>query len=165
MPIHNHIAAVRTPDGKSFAPFRGALVAQGPIVLVQIEVPLALAEQLQKTGQPVPPPVVGVALIDTGAGVSGIDTTVIEQLQVQPVGQQMIGGVTGAKLRSKYPARFTFPGTNLPDMNFGELVESEISNFSVPGAPGPPIALIGRDILHHFVLIYNGPNGTFTLAC
>ena len=36
MPIHNHIAAVRTPDGKSFAPFRGALVAQGPIVLGSI---------------------------------------------------------------------------------------------------------------------------------
>jgi hypothetical protein len=144
---------------------QGALVMQGPILNVQIAIPDALAQQLQKDGTPVPSPVTGVALIDTGASISGIDTSVIQHLQVQPVGQVTIGGVTGSKLRSKYPAQFSFPGTSLPSLNFGELVESEVSNLSIPGASGPLIALIGRDILHHFVLIYNGPAGTFTLAC
>ncbi len=112
-----------------------------------------------------PAPVSGVALIDTGAGVSGIDLSVIAHLEVQPVGQVTVAGVTGEKLRSKYPARFTFPGTSIPDLNFGELVEAELSNQAIAGNPGPLIALIGRDILHHFILIYNGPSGNFTLAC
>jgi hypothetical protein len=30
---------------------------------------------------------IGVALVDTGASISGIDTSVIQQLAVQPVGQ------------------------------------------------------------------------------
>ena len=165
MPVHNRIAAIPKTDGKGFIDFRGALVVQGPIVPVQIEIPDALAQQLQKQGSPVPAPVLGVALIDTGAGISGIDTSVIQQLQVQPVGQVLVAGVTGAKLRSKYPARFAFPGTNLPQLDFDELVESELANQTVEGSSGPLVALIGRDILHHFVLIYNGPAGQFTLAC
>jgi len=165
VPIHNRIAAIPKPDGKGYVDFRGALVFQGPIIPVQIEIPEALAEQLQKNGMPVPQPVLGVALIDTGAGISGVDTSVIEQLKVQPVGQVTVSGVTGSKLRNKYPARFTFPGTNIPHMDFGELVEAEIANQQVAGISMPLVALIGRDILHHIVLIYNGPAGSFTIAC
>jgi len=164
VPVENRIAAI--PDGSGgFVDFRGALVWQGPILPVQVEIPTVLAAQLQKEGKPVPPPVQGVALVDTGAGVSGIDVTVVQHLGMQPVGQVMVAGTTGEKLRAKYPATFDFPGTSLPKMHFTELVECEISNQQVPGSPGPLIALIGRDILHHFVLIYNGVSGQFTLTC
>jgi hypothetical protein len=166
MPVHNRIATIPKEDGSGgFEDFRGALVVQGPILPVQIEVPAPLAQQLQLEGKPVPSPVAGIALVDTGAGVSGIDASVIAQLGVQPVGQVMVSGVTGAKMRSKFPAKFTFPGTGLPDFNFGELVEAEIANQAIRGTKIPLIALIGRDILHHCVVVYNGPAGTFTIAC
>ncbi len=164
MPVENRFAAI--PDGSGgFLDFKNALAWQGPILPVQVEIPTALAALLQKEGKPVPTPVQGVALIDTGAGVSGIDATVVARLGLQPVGQVTVAGVTGEKLRSKYPATFDFPGTSLPKMSFAELVEAEISNQQVPGSSGPLVALIGRDILHHFVLIYNGVSGAFTLSC
>lgn len=165
MPVHNRIGAIPAPGG-GFVDPRTSLIHQGPIVPVQIEVPQALATQLQTDNKPVPTPLFGFALIDTGASISGIDTTVIQHLGVQPVGQQvLIGGATGQKMRSTYPARFTFPGSSLPAMHFGQLAETELSGITLPGTQGSFLALIGRDILCHFVLVYNGPNGTFTLAC
>ncbi|HEY3125335.1 MAG TPA: hypothetical protein VGK70_14890, partial [Thermoanaerobaculia bacterium] len=63
-----------------------------------------------------------------------------------------------------YPARLTFPGTNLHAMNFSFLLGARLSGVGVSGLNVPLVALLGRDILRSFVLVYNGPGGGFTLA-
>lgn len=137
---------------------------KGPVVEVQVEVPQALAAALSALGQPIPAPVQGLALIDTGASVSAVDVTVIQQLGVQQVGQVSLATPTGAQPRQTFPGRFTFPSGNIPPMDFQTLVGADLIQQGIAGTNTPFIALIGRDILCHFVLVYNGLDGSFSLA-
>ena len=136
----------------------------GPTVPVQIEVPPALANSFRNAGQPVPHPVNGAALIDTGATRSCVDDTVIQNLGVQPVGVAVVGTAGGQQKRSMFPGRFTFPGTPLPSIDFSQLLGVDLTGQTIAGSNVPLIALIGRDILRHFMFIYNGRLGQFTLA-
>ena len=134
------------------------------MIQVQVEVPSVLAAQLTARGQPIPHPVAGYALIDTGATTSAVDNTVIQQLGVQPVGSMPVAGVTGAATHLLYPCRFTFPGTAFQAIDFSALLAAPLTNVGPPGGVGPLLALIGRDLLQAFVLIYNGPGASFSLA-
>ena len=134
------------------------------MVPVQIEVPAALAAQLQQSGQLVPTPVAGLALIDTGASLSAVDASTVQQLGVQPVGIANVGTAGGVQQQATYPARFTFPGTNLPGIDFGSLIGSNLAGQIVAGHQQPLVALLGRDLLQQFILIYDGPMGSFTLG-
>jgi hypothetical protein len=76
-----------------------------------------------------------------------------------------VGTAGGAQQQLLYPARFSFPGTNLPSLEFNSLLGADLTSQGIPGPRGAPLmALLGRDILEHFVLIYNGLQGLFTLA-
>lgn len=136
----------------------------GPCLPVQVEVPPALAAQLQQTGQAVPAPVAGFALIDTGASVSAVDAAVVQQLGVQQIGTVLVGTAGGPQQQATFPARFTFPGTTLPAIDFGALLGSNLAGQIVAIHQGPLIALLGRDLLQSFVLVYNGPGATFSLS-
>lgn len=165
MPVYN--SAFQQPtQGQPGAvlPFPKGLQVAGPIVPVQVEVPVALASQLQQAGQPVPTPIPGLALIDTGASVSAVDTSVIQRLGIHPVGTVQVGTAGGPQMQTTYPARFTFPGTNLPPIDFSQLLGANLVGQVIAGTGQPLIALFGRDILQHFVLVYNGPAAMFTLA-
>lgn len=129
-----------------------------------MEVPSALASQLQHAGQPVPAPVSGLALVDTGASLSAVDTSVIQQLGVQAVGLVQVGTAGGPQRQATYPARFAFPGTSLPSIDFGLLLGATLAGQIAAGTGHPIIALLGRDLFQHFVLVYNGPGAMFTLA-
>src|SRR5262245_9946542 len=134
----------------------------GPVIQVQVEVPTALATQLTSAGQPLPEPVVGVALIDTGASLCAVDSAVIRQLGVQPVGVAHVGTAGGQQQQLTYPGRFTFPGSNLPPIDFNTLLGCDFAGQLALGSP--LVALIGRDLLQHFVFVYNGGAASFTLA-
>jgi hypothetical protein len=106
-----------------------------------------------------------MAIVDTGASISAVDATVIARLGVQPVGTANVGTAGGIQTQSTYPARLSFPGTNLPSMEFNSLLGANLGGQVITGPmPGNLIVLLGRDVLEHFVFIYNGPNGMFTLA-
>jgi len=162
VPIYNSFH--QPQRGGSVQPFPAGLQLAGPVLPVQIEVPVALANQLQSANQTIPNPVSGFALIDTGASMSAVDITVIQQLGVQQVGIANVGTAGGPQKQATYPARFAFPGTNIPTIDFSQLLGANLAGQNVPGQQGPLIALLGRDILQHFVLVYNGPLGTFTIA-
>ena len=50
-------------------------------------------------------------------------------------------------------------------MNFRRMVSVDLTGHTLAGDSAKPvIALVGRDILEHFVLIYNGQAGLVTLA-
>jgi hypothetical protein len=163
VPVHNQFYTAQPPGGQQ-QPFPQGLQLAGPCLPVQVEVPPALAAQLQQTGQVVPAPAAGFALIDTGASVSAVDAAVIQQLNVQPIGMVPVGTAGGPQQQATYPARFTFPGTPLPAIDFGSLLGANLAGQMVPGHQGPLIALLGRDLLQRFVLVYNGPGAMFSLS-
>ncbi|MGD0773817.1 MAG: aspartyl protease family protein [Candidatus Solibacter sp.] len=142
----------------------GLLVDIGPVMQVLVEVPSPLAASLNSAGMPIPPPASGMALIDTGATRSAVDDTVIKTLGVQPIGIVKVGTAGGMVNQSLYSAKFSFPGTNLPAMEFAQLTGVNLQGHIVPHLNAPLVALIGRDILSQFVMIYNGPAASLTLG-
>lgn len=73
----------------------GLLATVGPQVGVQVEAPEPLAKLLAGAGKPAPPPVTGMALIDTGATSSVVDDSVVSALGVNPVGTAQVGTAAG----------------------------------------------------------------------
>lgn len=163
MPIHNFFHHTGPPGG-SVQAFPDGLRIIGPVLAVQIEIPAALATQLQKDNQKIPSPVLGQALIDTGASVSAVDAAVVGQLGVQPVGIKNVGTAGGPQQQATYPAKFSFPGTKLPSIEFNELLGANLAGQQLPLPQGQIIALLGRDILQLFILVYNGPGGMYSVA-
>lgn len=124
------------------------LQSSGPILEIQIGMPRDLINVLKETGQPVPNPIKAIALIDTGATSSVVNPTIIQGLKVAPIGRVRINTPSDANVEcDMYKLALI-----LPD---GVAIESS----DVIEAPlvGQPIqCLLGRDILRHGVLIYNG---------
>lgn len=133
------------------------LMISGPRLDVEVHVPPAFEKLLVKEGKPIPKPVVGKALIDTGATISAVDDSVITSLGVQPVGVADVLTPAGPTKQNQYPVRFDFPGSGLPGLNVHQAIGSVLLSQGF-------VALIGRDALSAVVFIYNGPGGFFTFA-
>src|SRR5438094_819670 len=86
-----------------------ALQQGGPLFSVEISVPSPLEQQLRQSGQAIPPPERGMALLDTGATISAVDDGVIRKLGVSPIGLTTTGTAGGPAQQNLYPARFLFP--------------------------------------------------------
>jgi hypothetical protein len=162
MPTHNNF---------SFAPGRGgmlqpspqALAAVGPLIQIRIELPSALAANLLAASQPIPNPVDGLALIDTGATITSVHSVILTGLGINPVGVANVGTAGGPQQQSTYPARFSFPGTSLPGFDLAQVIGCDLTGQTVLNQQ-PLIGLIGRDILARAVLVYNGSAGMFSLS-
>jgi hypothetical protein len=156
MPVYNRYYSdsnnqIDTPES------RVLLTQQGPCIPVAIAVPQQLAQVLQGLGQPVPPAVTGLALIDTGASICAIDEDALRKLGIPPFGYMPILTPAGQGTQPTYPASLSFPGTPLPNVSFANFVGSPLAQQGI-------LALIGRNVLQDFVLHYNGPGSHFSLA-
>jgi predicted aspartyl protease len=148
----------QTPDGKSIAiPPAIALTQRGPIIQVTIGVEQNIAQQLLSQGMPLPQPVPGLALIDTGATSTCIDEDVAKQLNLPVVDVVTIASASHAETNQNvYPALIEVVGIAI--------------KFNALRAIGVPLTaqglqvLIGRDLLQHCTLFYNGVTGSFTLS-
>jgi predicted aspartyl protease len=129
----------------------------GPTIPVAIGLPPATLDLFQSAGLTVPPPVTGLALIDTGASVCVIDDEALTGLGITPSGTMAISTTSGSAVQSTYAASISFPGTPLPSVNFTDFVGSPLQAHGI-------VALIGRSVLRHFVVIYNGPDGSVSVA-
>jgi hypothetical protein len=133
------------------------LTQLGPTIPVVIGLaPQALA-MFQSAGLAVPPPVTGLAMIDTGASVSVIDVDALDGLGIAPSGTLAISTASGSSTQPTYPASISFPGTSLPNIHFADFVGAPLLAQGV-------VALLGRSALQHFVVIYNGPGGYVSVA-
>ncbi len=133
------------------------LQRQGPCVQVSIGLAQSLASQLLQQGHTLPKPISGIALIDTGASSTCIDSNVAQQLELPVVNVVNIASASHASSQQNvYPIQI-------------EVVGLPIS-IEAPNAIGAAlnsqglIALIGRDVLQHCTLFYNGITGAFTLS-
>jgi hypothetical protein len=102
-------------------------------------------------------PVTGRVLFDTGATKTVVDEAALKTLGVQPVGITNVRTPSGSAQQLLYPAELEF----LP-------MHSRIEFAFVIGSPHLAaqglLALIGRDVLRHTVLVYNGILGQWILA-
>lgn len=147
----------QTPTGQTVnLPPVIALLQQGPVVPVVLSVAQAIADQLMQQGLPVPAPVPGQALIDTGASSTCIDDATAQQLQLPVVDVVNMTSASHASTQQNiYPVLIEVAGgirINVPRAMGANL------------APQGLVALIGRDFLQHCTLFYNGPSGLITLA-
>jgi hypothetical protein len=148
-----------------------ALQANGPVLTVNVHVPTALAELLAASGRPVPAPVTGFALIDTGATNTCVDDAILQKLGVSTIGIGTALTAAGPAPQRIYPARLEFPGEGL-DLEFSSVAGVNLTGqvLQMAGATSgstqdvPIVVLVGRDVLMNCVLIYNGAGGFFTLA-
>lgn len=151
MPVYNHFYLISSqfhPDG---------LKSKGAILNVEISIPTSIAEIFDKEGKPIPQPQTGLALFDTGASATCVDKEVIGLLGIPSIGIETVYTPQGSDLQNKYPGRLGFPGTTLPTVEFGAVYGASLKAQGI-------MALIGRDLLSHFVFTYNGPGGFITIA-
>lgn len=160
MPIlHLQLSAEgKTPDGKLIQiPPQVAMRERGPCVQIVVSVAQSIAEQLMQQGKAVPPPVSGLALIDTGASATCIDDGLARQLQL-PVTDvvTMTSASHDSTPANVYPILIEVVGPGIR-INVTRAIGANL-------APQDLIALIGRDFLQHCTLFYNGLTGEITLA-
>jgi hypothetical protein len=101
-------------------------------------------------------------LVDTGASISGIDSTVIAQLGIQPTGTMLIRTPsTGANPHScsTFDVSLLIPGAVPPPKTFPAMPIVD-GQFLPQGHHG----LLGRDALSDARLIYSGPNSFVMLS-
>jgi hypothetical protein len=128
---------------------------------VELNVPQAVAQNLQASGLPVPPFQQAVALIDSGASATCVHAGLVQALQLIAVGARHVRTPTTG------PNPITVPTYRL-DLTVLhprgkhlvvpvlEVIEAQFINMG-------HLVLIGTDVLAGCVFSYNGPGQRFRL--
>lgn len=161
MPIlHIQVSAVGVgPNGQpvQIDP-RQVLAMRGPVVQVSIRVPPEIAERLTAEGKPVPNPVNGFALIDSGAGSSCVDNAAAQTLGLPIVNVVPMASASHAMVEANvYPITFDILGNPPMTVNCPRATGATLANQGL-------VLLIGRDLLAMCHFTYNGTTGEFTLC-
>ena len=132
----------------------------GPICDLLVGVSAQRYQALRNENLPVPPPVRGRGLVDTGASNTCVDPQILQALQISPKAVvPMITPSTGS-IHVDAPVYDVSLTIVLPRMSYTfkaqSVIESSLNHqgFSI---------LIGRDILSHGMLIYQGVGDGFQL--
>jgi predicted aspartyl protease len=126
---------------------------------VQVKVGLAqsMANQILQQGKTPPVAISGIALIDTGATSTCIDDAVAQQLQLPVVNVVNVASAShGSTVQNVYPIQIEVTGLPIS-------IEAPNAIGAALAAQGL-LALIGRDVLQHCTLFYNGLTGEITLS-
>ena len=141
-----------TRDGVSGA---DRLVAVGPTISVRVGHDPAFPPP---DGRPTDsPPQLVPALIDTGAWSTCIDSALAASLGLPVAENAVVSGVHGADLVEVYAAR-----VQVPDL--GVVFRGRFPAARLSAGGQYHRALIGRDFLSHYALIYDGRTGAVRLV-
>jgi hypothetical protein len=139
----------------------------GPVLNVLIGVSEARAAALQAAGHQPPQPILIQALIDTGASCTCIEPSILTALQLSPIGQvPMVTPSTGNLPHQcdQYDVSLLIHGATLSAVPFYQSTLLVLAAMPDSLRPQGIEGLIGRDVLEHCLLQYNGTIGYFTLA-
>ena len=129
----------------------------GPVLRVSLRPPPSRIAYLVGAGRPPPTPVSGLALVDTGADATCVDRRVAERARLGFVGEtRMTSATHDGEIVPLYSGRLAIDG-----------LARDIELETICGLNLEPqglVAVIGRDILEECVLVYNGPDGSFSLS-
>lgn len=133
------------------------LFHRGPIIPVVIHPNAAFVIALQAAGKEIPQPVSGLALVDTGATTTCIDGETAVQMGLAANGTAKMSSASHDNTDClTYPVRLIFTGWNV-NLDAAKAMGVAIGKQGI-------IALVGRDLLQNCLLVYNGVDGTFSLA-
>lgn len=135
----------------------------GPLLLVYVAVSAPRAQALQAANQPIPPPVSGTFLLDTGASATCADPALLAGLMLQPTGRVGISTPTTAgqpHFCDQFDVSIFIPGSAPSTGHLIPAMPIVATHLRSQGIDG----LIGRDVLKDCTLIYNGTAGLITLA-
>ena len=125
---------------------------EGAIIPVTITHPKSVSDQLIREGKQVPS-VICNALIDSGASLTAISPKIADQLQLIQTGFKKISSVQDEQDRPEYYAFVVF--------NWGS--GKEVPVVSCP-FKGNFDCIIGRDIMMHWNITYNGKDGYIVIC-
>jgi hypothetical protein len=147
-----------TPDGRQVALSPAAALQQrGPVVQVVVSVAQSVAEQVVQQGGQLPPPASGLALIVTRASVTCVDDAVAQLIGAPVIDVVAIHSATHpAHHANVYPVRFEVVGLPIA-LDAPRAIGAALQSQGI-------VMLIGRELLQHCTLFYNGITGAFTLA-
>ena len=142
----------------------------GPYIPATLTIQEGLAAQLSKESKPLPPPVAGQVLLDTGAQRTCISQLAAQEMGLRPTKRMTVYGAGGAHQTDVVPARLYISiedrgiQTHLWwDMAFPVVpdLEAHGQHFGIrfEGVPARLIGLLGRDILRNATVTYNGKTG------
>jgi predicted aspartyl protease len=133
------------------------LAAVGPSIQVAIGPSRELIAAFVPHGVQLASPHTVTALIDTGAHTTVLSPELVTRLRIQPVGTAPIStpSTTLPLLCDRYHVNVYF--------DEGFVVEN-VFTIEAPMGGVPYQCLIGRDILRHATLLYNGPQNQFALT-
>jgi predicted aspartyl protease len=107
------------------------------------------------------PPTPGIAnveaLVDTGADESCIDSQLATQLRLPIIDQRLVRGVHGIKSVNMHVAQVHIPA--LKFTQYGQFAAVDLA-----GGGQRLRALIGRTLLRHFRMVYEGTSGVVTIT-
>lgn len=131
------------------------LQATGPLVEMHVGLANEAVEALKKNGTAIPNPVSATALIDTGATASVIHPDIVKQLGLKPVGVANVCTASADNVKCLQYAVL---------LMFANGVGGPVIALEAPLKGQQIQCLIGRDVLSHAVMIYNGYMKQFTLS-
>jgi len=159
MPVHNRF--FKDPTGN---PNPTALTVIGAFFNIEVHLPSAIAQILTNQGRPLPPPALGAAIVDTGATMTCVHEPILQGLGLNPIGVVQAATATGLTQQNVYPARLVFPAEGI-DITFQGVAGVNLAGQMLPLTPPQQvIALIGRNLLERWLLIWNGPGGIWTVT-
>ena len=140
-----------------------ALAYQGPIINTDLTITDTHKDELVQAGQPVPTPVRCRFLIDTGADGSLVGHDFAIRAGLKLINSNApLGGIGIDSTGRTYMGRIVFiiPSKTVSGLMHGVAVDTQISGATLPSEAANRIdGLIGRDVLQHFELSYNGKTG------
>jgi predicted aspartyl protease len=116
-----------------------------------------MVEAVLERGDELPPPILGDALIDTGASLTCVDLEVAQRLRLPEVGKATMASASHANHEtSLYPVRVTLQGVPI-EFTAERAMGASLKSQGL-------VALIGRDVLSNCILFYNGFTGEITFG-
>ena len=92
---------------------------------------------------------------------SGVHEPILQQLNIPAVDSIQIATPSGGGRASVYQAGVAFPAINVTGYQV-RVVGNQLNWTTTDGRS--VIMLLGRDILHQFLIVYNGRRNAVTLA-
>lgn len=166
------------PDFKYDSP--ESLQSIGPIIEAKCSIPASMAAKLLKAGRPVPAPVTGFLLIDTGARSTCIADDVAKELGLFQVGNANTYGAGGLHSNPVYAACLEMMVSTAGGKTMSVKLESSLLGIpdlnkhimsmgvQVDGGSQTKqvrlIGLLGRDFLRHARFTYDGDDGLIRIV-
>lgn len=147
--------------------FTRPITQKGPLLKVEIGVSDELQRLYRLLNFPIPRPLFVDGLVDTGASITGIDTVVARALDLTSRGTiPMVTPSTGGQAVQVplYDVSLAIPPGNAGELPYRVANLSVFASDELGGEGYPYHVLVGRDVLSRCLLVYNGQQGTYTLA-